>query len=290
MNEVYSDVNKQPISPNEEDINDFNENPVHLGTLKVSKEITMQSLKEAKKRYMLSTSNKQKSEVYMLWLTTMLDLKKIKPMKQDDIHYFGPAVLVPKPNKSLRVTHDFSGLKDQTSLFQFNQTKIEKIWTWAAKQKFLVKLDFIKAFHSVPIDNEDTKFYGFIGPMGTRNSPALFSEFVAKTLNDLMLQFPDNIRFYQDDVAVGASSLRLAGLIENQFLESSRNEAVIRIYTRLGRECRILKSRQKYLGKFASLSNFPGLIAKLAANERIHGPEETSIKILNQLSTTTPDT
>eukprot|EP00917_Polyrhabdina_sp_WS-2016_P032554 GHVP01069420.1.p1 GENE.GHVP01069420.1~~GHVP01069420.1.p1 ORF type:complete len:296 (+),score=42.53 GHVP01069420.1:115-888(+) len=257
MNEVYSDVNKQPISPNEEDINDFNENPVHLGTLKVSKEITMQSLKEAKKRYMLSTSNKQKSEVYMLWLTTMLDLKKIKPMKQDDIHYFGPAVLVPKPNKSLRVTHDFSGLKDQTSLFQFNQTKIEKIWTWA---------------------------------MGTRNSPALFSEFVAKTLNDLMLQFPDNIRFYQDDVAVGASSLRLAGLIENQFLESSRNEAVIRIYTRLGRECRILKSRQKYLGKFASLSNFPGLIAKLAANERIHGPEETSIKILNQLSTTTPDT
>eukprot|EP00917_Polyrhabdina_sp_WS-2016_P032558 GHVP01069427.1.p1 GENE.GHVP01069427.1~~GHVP01069427.1.p1 ORF type:complete len:236 (+),score=42.45 GHVP01069427.1:307-1014(+) len=66
--------------------------------------------------------------------------------------------------------------------------------------------------------------------MGTRNSPALFSEFVGKTLNDLMLQFPDNIRFYQDDVAVGASSpedtikiatlaanlLRLAGLIENQ--------------------------------------------------------------------------
>eukprot|EP00917_Polyrhabdina_sp_WS-2016_P020363 GHVP01043587.1.p1 GENE.GHVP01043587.1~~GHVP01043587.1.p1 ORF type:complete len:195 (+),score=22.56 GHVP01043587.1:3-587(+) len=159
----------------------------------------------------------------------MLALKKIEPRKEEEIHYFEPAVLVPKPNKSLRVTHDFSGLKDQTSLFSFNQLKIEKIWTWASKQKFLVKLDFIKAFHSVPIDVEDTKFYGFIGPdgrtyaytvlpMGCRNSPCLF-----------FLQYPDNICFYQDDVAVGANSpeetiriaklaanlLRLAGLIEN---------------------------------------------------------------------------
>eukprot|EP00917_Polyrhabdina_sp_WS-2016_P020367 GHVP01043593.1.p1 GENE.GHVP01043593.1~~GHVP01043593.1.p1 ORF type:complete len:286 (+),score=48.27 GHVP01043593.1:373-1230(+) len=134
------------------------------------------------------------------------------------------------------------------------------------------------------------------------------------------------ICFYQDDIAVGANSpeetiriaelaanlLRLAGLIENKEksfwnpvetkpllgaiwspnMISQKPEAITKLQQlhENWRKHRTLNSRQKYLGKLASLSNFPGLIAKLAANERIHGPEEASIKILKQLSTTTPDT
>eukprot|EP00917_Polyrhabdina_sp_WS-2016_P025283 GHVP01054460.1.p1 GENE.GHVP01054460.1~~GHVP01054460.1.p1 ORF type:complete len:478 (+),score=56.85 GHVP01054460.1:366-1799(+) len=323
MKEVSSnDINA--ISPIEEEEYDCTK-PVHLGTIKISNELTSQSLKEARRRFLL------------LWLNTMLSLKKIKERNEEEIKYFGPTVLVPKPNKSLRVTHDFSGLKNQTSLFSFNQLKIERIWTWASRQRFMVKLDFIKAFHSVPIDEEDTKFYGFIGPdgrtytytvlpMGCKNSPCLFSEFVAKTLNDLVLKYPDNIVFYQDDVAIGAGSpeettkiaklasdlLRLAGLIENHDKSfwntvetkpllgaiwspnkvSQKPEAItkLQLLHEDWRRLRTLNSRQKYLGKLASLSNFPGLLAKLAANERAHGPEEASIKILKQLSTTTSDT
>eukprot|EP00917_Polyrhabdina_sp_WS-2016_P005899 GHVP01013138.1.p1 GENE.GHVP01013138.1~~GHVP01013138.1.p1 ORF type:complete len:299 (+),score=40.65 GHVP01013138.1:247-1143(+) len=214
----------------DEQNNDEVQQPVHLGTLSLSTEVTRQSLNEASLRHTLSLTNKQKIDGYQLWLSTMLELKKIKQVHQTDVAYYGPAVLVPKPNLSIRVTHDYSGLKKFTSLFYFDQTKIENIWTWAATKKYLVKLDFIKAFHAVQIDEKDMKYYGFLGPegksyvytvlpMGTRNSPALFSEFVRKSLQDLMLQYPDEIRYYQDDVAIGSStpeeSIRLAKLASN---------------------------------------------------------------------------
>eukprot|EP00917_Polyrhabdina_sp_WS-2016_P005915 GHVP01013174.1.p1 GENE.GHVP01013174.1~~GHVP01013174.1.p1 ORF type:complete len:527 (+),score=67.82 GHVP01013174.1:247-1827(+) len=321
----------------DEQNNDEVQQPVHLGTLSLSTEVTRQSLNEASLRHTLSLTNKQKIDGYQLWLSTMLELKKIKQVHQTDVAYYGPAVLVPKPNLSIRVTHDYSGLKKFTSLFYFDQTKIENIWTWAATKKYLVKLDFIKAFHAVQIDEKDMKYYGFLGPegksyvytvlpMGTRNSPALFSEFVRKSLQDLMLQYPDEIRYYQDDVAIGSSTpdetirlaklasnlLRIDGLVENSEKSfwnpveakpllgsiwtpnriSQKPEAINKLQELhdLWRQKRTLKSRQKYLGKLASLSNFPGLIATLADNERRHGPESTSIKILQQLSTTTPDT
>eukprot|EP00917_Polyrhabdina_sp_WS-2016_P030153 GHVP01064340.1.p1 GENE.GHVP01064340.1~~GHVP01064340.1.p1 ORF type:complete len:120 (-),score=8.97 GHVP01064340.1:533-892(-) len=85
-------------------------------------------------------------------------------------------------------------------------------------------MDFVKAFHSVPIDKEDQKFYGFIGndgktykyivlPMGTRNSPALFSEFMAKSLQLLTEKYPENIRIYQDDVAISEQTSTIVILV-----------------------------------------------------------------------------
>eukprot|EP00917_Polyrhabdina_sp_WS-2016_P032211 GHVP01068712.1.p1 GENE.GHVP01068712.1~~GHVP01068712.1.p1 ORF type:complete len:113 (-),score=15.66 GHVP01068712.1:106-444(-) len=56
--------------------------------------------------------------------------------------------------------------------------------------------------------------------MGTRNSPALFSEFMAKSLTLLTDSYPDKIRIYQDDVAVSCSSLEetttIATLVKDQ--------------------------------------------------------------------------
>eukprot|EP00917_Polyrhabdina_sp_WS-2016_P020521 GHVP01043964.1.p1 GENE.GHVP01043964.1~~GHVP01043964.1.p1 ORF type:complete len:132 (-),score=10.63 GHVP01043964.1:81-476(-) len=74
-----------------------------------------------------------------------------------------------KTNLSIRVTHDYSALKPMTSLYRFEQNKIEDIWTWASGRQFLIKLDFIKAFHSVEIDELDYPFYGFIGRACLRN-------------------------------------------------------------------------------------------------------------------------
>eukprot|EP00917_Polyrhabdina_sp_WS-2016_P017709 GHVP01038325.1.p1 GENE.GHVP01038325.1~~GHVP01038325.1.p1 ORF type:complete len:148 (-),score=22.21 GHVP01038325.1:583-1026(-) len=104
----------------------------------------------------------------------------------------------------------------------------------------MIKMDFIKAFHSVPIEETDQKFYGFLGnegtiykyivlPMGTRNSPALFSEYMEKSLSDIKEKYPSKIRIYQDDVAICGSSanetleiatmvkttMKLAGLVCN---------------------------------------------------------------------------
>eukprot|EP00917_Polyrhabdina_sp_WS-2016_P027686 GHVP01059020.1.p1 GENE.GHVP01059020.1~~GHVP01059020.1.p1 ORF type:complete len:197 (-),score=24.83 GHVP01059020.1:51-641(-) len=55
------------------------------------------------------------------------------------------------------------------------------------------------------------------------------------------------------------------------------------------RSTRCVKDKQKFLGKLASLANFPGICAAIAANETSKGPEETTIKLLKRISTTNPD-
>eukprot|EP00917_Polyrhabdina_sp_WS-2016_P025838 GHVP01055557.1.p1 GENE.GHVP01055557.1~~GHVP01055557.1.p1 ORF type:complete len:187 (+),score=34.78 GHVP01055557.1:697-1257(+) len=95
----------------------------------------------------------------------------------------------------------------------------------------MIKLDFIKAFHAVPVAVEDQDFYGFIGPdakfykyvvlpMGTRNSPALFSEFMKKALEPISETYKNALRIYQDDVAVAASTIKeteeIAQLVKDQ--------------------------------------------------------------------------
>eukprot|EP00917_Polyrhabdina_sp_WS-2016_P012385 GHVP01027230.1.p1 GENE.GHVP01027230.1~~GHVP01027230.1.p1 ORF type:complete len:209 (+),score=14.39 GHVP01027230.1:61-687(+) len=141
----------------------------------------------------------------------MMSLKKIRQLTNPK--YVGPTVIVPKPNGSMRITHDYSGLKERTPLFKFKQDKIEDIWSWAAKKQYMIKLDFIKAFHAVPISTEEQPVYSFIGPdrnyycycvlpMGTRNSPALFAEFMAKSLENFQQDHREEIRIYQDDIAI----------------------------------------------------------------------------------------
>eukprot|EP00917_Polyrhabdina_sp_WS-2016_P016052 GHVP01034791.1.p1 GENE.GHVP01034791.1~~GHVP01034791.1.p1 ORF type:complete len:255 (+),score=17.97 GHVP01034791.1:556-1320(+) len=150
------------------------------------------------------------------WVHTMETLGKIGPFNES-IGYTGPTVVVPKSNGGWRITHDYSGLKTYSPLYSFEQMKIEEIWQWAANKAFLTKIDAIKAFHSVPISAEDFKYYTFITekgtyayhvlPMGTRNSPALFAEFMSKILSEVRQKFPDTIKNYQDDVIIAASTL-----------------------------------------------------------------------------------
>eukprot|EP00917_Polyrhabdina_sp_WS-2016_P012693 GHVP01027871.1.p1 GENE.GHVP01027871.1~~GHVP01027871.1.p1 ORF type:complete len:130 (-),score=15.56 GHVP01027871.1:19-408(-) len=129
----------------------------------------------------------------------MKSLRKITPCAKDNARYFGPVVIVTKPNGAVRVTQEFSGLKMHTPLFNFNQESIEGIWKWASSKAYLIKLDFIKAFHSVPISSEDqrivlsapTKYT--VLPMGCRNLPALFAEFMGKSLKDILSLHPDKI-------------------------------------------------------------------------------------------------
>eukprot|EP00917_Polyrhabdina_sp_WS-2016_P021203 GHVP01045729.1.p1 GENE.GHVP01045729.1~~GHVP01045729.1.p1 ORF type:complete len:141 (+),score=14.90 GHVP01045729.1:537-959(+) len=131
----------------------------------------------------------------------MLSLDKLKEEKGDKVKYFGPDVILRKLNGAMCVTHDFSGLKNFTTFI---------LWGWAAEQKYLIKLDFVKAFNLVLIQQEDSLLYEFIGPdgkthkyvvlpLGTRNSPALFPEFLIKALEDILFKYPNNVKVYQDN-------------------------------------------------------------------------------------------
>eukprot|EP00917_Polyrhabdina_sp_WS-2016_P002282 GHVP01004924.1.p2 GENE.GHVP01004924.1~~GHVP01004924.1.p2 ORF type:complete len:105 (+),score=11.69 GHVP01004924.1:258-572(+) len=69
-------------------------------------------------------------------------------------------------------------------------------------------------YDAVPLEEQDQPFYSFwvlrtiiiayytVLPMGCRNLPALFSEFMEKSLQVFYPEYKENIMSYQDDVAV----------------------------------------------------------------------------------------
>eukprot|EP00917_Polyrhabdina_sp_WS-2016_P023471 GHVP01050857.1.p1 GENE.GHVP01050857.1~~GHVP01050857.1.p1 ORF type:complete len:532 (+),score=63.93 GHVP01050857.1:513-2108(+) len=331
---VVSEVSNEPEP--QATSNDLFYLPVHLGTQEVPISVSQQSRLEAERRLNLAKNNKAKMDGYVLWIDTMLQLQKIQETNKEDLTFFGPTVIVPKPNGAVRVTHDFSGLSDFTPLFKFRQEKIENIWSWASAKKYLIKIDFIKAFHAVPIAANDQKFYGFLGPngsaykylvlpMGTRNSPALFAEYMEKSLQFIIQKYEDKVKIYQDDIAVAGEDMdetrsianliidqmKLAGLkcnVEKTYWDpiatkpllgaiwaplriTQKPEAICKLQKLhdIWMKTRLLKDRQRYQGKLASLSNFPGVIADISANEATNGPEATTRKLLEKLNTSEPD-
>eukprot|EP00917_Polyrhabdina_sp_WS-2016_P002982 GHVP01006569.1.p1 GENE.GHVP01006569.1~~GHVP01006569.1.p1 ORF type:complete len:114 (+),score=7.35 GHVP01006569.1:97-438(+) len=103
---------------------------------------------------------------YKEWINTMESLGKIGPYQSSD-GFMGQTVVVPKANGGWRITNDYSGFKQFTPLNSFQQSRIEDIWQWDAKQAYMTKIDAIKAFHAVPINYEDFKFYKCMTPNGT---------------------------------------------------------------------------------------------------------------------------
>eukprot|EP00917_Polyrhabdina_sp_WS-2016_P016384 GHVP01035442.1.p1 GENE.GHVP01035442.1~~GHVP01035442.1.p1 ORF type:complete len:289 (-),score=43.03 GHVP01035442.1:295-1161(-) len=189
----------------------------------------------------------------------------------------------------------------------------------------LNKLDFIKAFHAVPLEQQDQPYYSFVGPedefycyqnftryikilpMGCKNSPALFSEFMQKFLEVFYPEYKENIMSYQDDVAVAMNTpeetislakkiikqMDLSGLATNyekSFLNptesktllggvwspnklSQKNENLLQLQRSWDnwKLSRNLTDYKKYTGKLSSLENFPHwktfLTGKLASLE-----------------------
>eukprot|EP00917_Polyrhabdina_sp_WS-2016_P032983 GHVP01070346.1.p1 GENE.GHVP01070346.1~~GHVP01070346.1.p1 ORF type:complete len:306 (+),score=41.72 GHVP01070346.1:139-1056(+) len=146
-----------------------------------------------------------------------------------------------------------------------------------------------------------------------------------KALQPIIETYPDHIQIYQDDVAVSAPTIKLteeiailvkdqmklAGLICNEektFWDATSTKPLLgatwspmKIYQKdqaiidlqklheKWRTTRLLKDRQRFQGKLASLGNFPGVIAEIAANEKLHGPESKTIDLLKQIDLTKPD-
>eukprot|EP00917_Polyrhabdina_sp_WS-2016_P021204 GHVP01045732.1.p1 GENE.GHVP01045732.1~~GHVP01045732.1.p1 ORF type:complete len:110 (+),score=10.02 GHVP01045732.1:482-811(+) len=105
----------------------------------------------------------------------MLSLDKLKEEKGDKVKYFGPDVILRKLNGAMCVTHDFSGLKNFTTFI---------LWGWAV-------------YEFIGPDGKTHKYV--VLPLGTRNSPALFPEFLIKALEDILFKYPNNVKVYQDD-------------------------------------------------------------------------------------------
>eukprot|EP00917_Polyrhabdina_sp_WS-2016_P026207 GHVP01056254.1.p1 GENE.GHVP01056254.1~~GHVP01056254.1.p1 ORF type:complete len:133 (+),score=13.62 GHVP01056254.1:65-463(+) len=69
------------------------------------------SMLEATRRCKQAMSNVHKIEGYKLWIRTMIKLDKITEADPQHLRYHCPTVIVRKPNESIRVTYEISGLK-----------------------------------------------------------------------------------------------------------------------------------------------------------------------------------
>eukprot|EP00917_Polyrhabdina_sp_WS-2016_P003954 GHVP01009032.1.p1 GENE.GHVP01009032.1~~GHVP01009032.1.p1 ORF type:complete len:205 (-),score=23.33 GHVP01009032.1:277-891(-) len=192
----------------------------------------------------------------------------------------------------------------------------------------MTKIDAVKAFHAVPITQHDYQFYTFLTengpycykvlPMGTRNSPTLFAEYVTKILQDVREKYPDCIKNYQDDIMIAAPSIEettkitklviakmkeaglqtnilksyldplspkpLLGAVWNPKNLQQANEATTKLFTLWTnwKTERSLRSYRRFTGKLASLSNFPGYCAKIQQLVNDKQPEADIERILKQ--------
>ncbi|EZG42905.1 putative reverse transcriptase [Gregarina niphandrodes] len=150
--------------------------------------------------------------IYRQWIDNLLTQGKLKQLNQR------PNFTLPVRIVNERVTHDCR------PLLPFITTdgrfpNVQSCWpivAWAAQQPYLAKIDLTKAFHSIPLAQDqigayafelDGKYYAYTTmPMGATNAPRHFHHVMGKILSHL--PFASEIRYYQDDIFISATDQR----------------------------------------------------------------------------------
>ncbi|EZG42981.1 putative reverse transcriptase [Gregarina niphandrodes] len=94
---------------------------------------------------------------------------------------------------------------------------IGPVVAWAAGKRELAKIDLSKAFHAIPVVEEQQCYYAFLDrrgqaykyqrmPMGAMCAPKHFAVVMSKVLGDLVDNDKVNVRSYQDDIIVAGMS------------------------------------------------------------------------------------
>jgi len=100
---------------------------------------------------------------YKSWADEMERLRVIKRVRRRQLNVCLQPQVVHAKGKT-RITHNCRPLATgvtKTSRFPHSQSPLV-IHRWAAAQAAIVKLDLLKAFHSVPLAEDQRRFYGFI--------------------------------------------------------------------------------------------------------------------------------
>ena len=127
--------------------------------------------------------------------------------------YNNPIMLVPKPDGTHRIVHDFRALNEVMYPIQFAIPRIQDIFQSMQGKEIFSKIDFLKGFHQMPVKEEHKKYLAFstrrkkceynFAPQGVKTIPAWFSLKVGQTIEPLK-SFCTN---YLDDVYIYSDSL-----------------------------------------------------------------------------------
>ena len=122
-------------------------------------------------------------------------------------NWSSPIHLQPKPDGSLRPCGDFRGLNGKTILDKYPLPNINHFNSKIKGAKIFSKVDLVKAYHAIPLDEESQRKCTVLTPWGTymfkrlpmglRNSAQSFQKLI-----DSVLAGMDNVFAYMDDVLV----------------------------------------------------------------------------------------
>ena len=125
--------------------------------------------------------------------------------------YRAPAILVPKPDGTMRMVIDFRKLNKITRKNKYPMNDTEQVMWRLNKSKWFSKFDLSNGFYQVLVDEESRQYTTFVTrdgmyefvrmPMGLTNSPATFAGVMDDCLGDLSIKGV-NMECYVDDILV----------------------------------------------------------------------------------------
>lgn len=163
---------------------------------------------------------------YRQWIQERLRLGHIQEVQRNQVSYLSPAMIVAKKDGGFRVTHNLSFLNSWSKSQIHHAERIDHTVRWASQWLYLAKIDLSKAFHSMAVPEQYRHLLGFslnhkyyrysTLPMGLRDSPAYFANFVNCLISQLPTSTQSHIRHFQDDFILGTDNLDELKTIQNE--------------------------------------------------------------------------
>ena len=134
------------------------------------------------------------------------ELLKLHMIEPSHSEWSSPAIIVPKPNGSIRFVIDYRKVNNLIEGNSFPIPRIDDLIDRIGKGKFLTKMNLSKGFYQIPLD-ENSKFittfctsFGSYNwkrlPFGLKISPSVFSSMISSVLEGL----EDICGVYIDDI------------------------------------------------------------------------------------------
>ena len=169
-------------------------------------ELTDLTTKLAQKHYKIGPKEEEiMRELVKEWLRTGI----IEEIKHSE--YRAPAILVPKPDGTMRMVIDFRKLNKLTRKNKYPMDDTDAVMMRLKGSRWFSKFDLSNGFYQIQVEEESRKFTTFVTrdgmyqfvrmPMGLTNSPATFACAMNDCLGDLSIK-GNNMECYVDDILV----------------------------------------------------------------------------------------
>lgn len=189
-----------------------------------------------------------------------------------------PIVLVPKPDKSIRLCMDYRLINRKTTRDSFPLPRIEDLFDKMSGARIFTTLDLASGYHQVPMAPEDRAKTAFttpwglfewtVMPFGLSNAPATFQ----RLMQDVLRGMEDFVGVYIDDVVIFSRDFEQhVGHVERVFRRLKEVNLQLQF-----KKCKFGKESIKYLGHIVDANGVHTDPEKVAAMREMPSPNNVS--------------